>query len=83
MVNAYFDLLISYGDQSKVIGFEDLIEVQSLRDGTLMCGWAIYTTSPALIKKVVRWLPDTEAVLVSSAAAPAELTLYSTPAIAA
>ena len=33
LVNAYFDILIRYGDQSQVINFRDLIEVESFRDG--------------------------------------------------
>ena len=34
MINAYFDVLVRYGDQSEVLNFRDLIEVQANRDGT-------------------------------------------------
>ncbi len=35
VVNAYFDILIRYGDQNEVINFNDLIEVESYRDGQM------------------------------------------------
>ena len=80
VVNAYFDLLISYGDQNEVIGFEDLIEVQSLRDGTLDVRLRnLEYDLTSTIKKVVYGFQSTEAVL-ASLQAPAELTLYLTPA---
>ena len=34
VINAYFDVLVRYGDQSEVLNFQDLIEVQGNRDGT-------------------------------------------------
>ncbi len=34
VINAYFDVLVRYGDQSQVLNFRDLIEVQASRDGT-------------------------------------------------
>lgn len=33
VINAYFDVLIRYGDQSEILNFRDLIEVQSDRSG--------------------------------------------------
>ncbi len=33
IINSYFDLLIRYGDQSKVLGFQDLIQVEALPTG--------------------------------------------------
>ncbi len=35
VINAYFDVLVRYGDQSDVLNFQDLIEVESQRDGTV------------------------------------------------
>ena len=35
LVNAYFDILVRYGDQNQVINFRDLIEVEAFRDGQL------------------------------------------------
>jgi ABC-2 type transport system permease protein len=34
VINAYFDVLVRYGDQSEVLSFRDLIEVQANRDGS-------------------------------------------------
>ena len=34
IINSYFDILVRYGDQSTVLNFQDLIQVDSLRDGT-------------------------------------------------
>lgn len=33
VVNSYFDILVKYGDQHVVLGFDDLIEVRQLGDG--------------------------------------------------
>ncbi len=33
VINAYFDVLVRYGDQSEVLNFRDLIEVQADRSG--------------------------------------------------
>ncbi|MBN1935878.1 MAG: Gldg family protein [Anaerolineae bacterium] len=33
IINSYFDILIRYGDQSEVLNFQDLIEVESLPTG--------------------------------------------------
>lgn len=33
IINSYFDILIRYGDQSQVLNFQDLIEVESLPSG--------------------------------------------------
>ncbi|MBC7256222.1 MAG: Gldg family protein, partial [Chloroflexi bacterium] len=38
IVNAYFDILIRYGDQSATLGFRDLIEVKERPDGTVDVG---------------------------------------------
>lgn len=35
LVNAYFDVLVSYGDQYEVLGFRDLIEVKVVSDAEL------------------------------------------------
>ena len=34
LLNIYFDVLVRYGDQSAMLNFRDLIEVQQNRDGT-------------------------------------------------
>ena len=35
VINAYFDILVRYGDQNVTLNFRDLIEVSSNRDGTI------------------------------------------------
>ena len=35
LVNSYFNVLVEYGDQHQVLGFRDLIEVKSQREGKL------------------------------------------------
>jgi ABC-2 type transport system permease protein len=35
VINSYFDILVQYGDQSETLTFNDLIEVEQNRDGTL------------------------------------------------
>lgn len=35
VINAYFDILVRYGDQNTVLNFRDLIEIESRRDGTV------------------------------------------------
>ena len=35
VVNSYFDLLIAYGDQFETLGYQDLIEIKSLGEGSL------------------------------------------------
>lgn len=35
VINAYFDILVRYGDQNTVLSFRDLIEVEGRRDGSV------------------------------------------------
>ncbi|MFH1076455.1 MAG: Gldg family protein [Pseudomonadota bacterium] len=35
VINSYFDILIKYGDQYKLIGFQDIIEVHMKKDGDI------------------------------------------------
>jgi ABC-2 type transport system permease protein len=79
IINSYFDVLIRYGDQHVVLGFQDLIEVESLRDGTVdvrLRNLEYDLTSS--IKKVVYGFQSVEAVL-ATLEEPAELTVYLTP----
>lgn len=79
IVNAYFDILIQYGDQSQVLNFQDLIEVQSRRDGTVDVNLRnLEYDLTSAIRKAVYGFQSMEAVLASMEA-PAELTLYVTP----
>jgi len=79
IVNAYFDILIQYGDQSEVLNFQDIIDVRSNRDGTLDVQLRnLEYDLTRTIKKVVYGFQSVEAVL-ASLESPAELTLYITP----
>ncbi|MEA3408361.1 MAG: Gldg family protein [Chloroflexota bacterium] len=79
IVNAYFDVLIQYGDQSQVLNFQDLIEVEPRRDGTVDVRLRnLEYDLTSAIKKAVYGFQSSEAVL-ASLEAPAELTLYVTP----
>ncbi len=79
VVNAYFDLLIRYGDQSEVLNFRDLIEVQPYRGGQIDVRLRNleYDLTRA-IKKVVYGFQSVDALL-ASVEGPVKLTLYVTP----
>ncbi len=80
VVNAYFDLLIRYGDQSEVLNFRDLIEIQPSRTGQVDVRLRNleYDLTRA-IKKTVYGFQSVDAVL-ASIQEPVKLTLYTTPA---
>ena len=79
VVNAYFDILIRYGDQSEVLGFQDLIEIQPYRSGQVDVRLRNleYDLTRA-IKKTVYGFQSIDAVLASMEE-PVKLTLLVTP----
>ena len=81
LVNAYFDILVRYGDQSEVLGFQDLIEVQhaARRGGGIDVRLRNleYDLTRA-VKKTVSGFQSIEAML-ASIQEPVILTLYATP----
>lgn len=79
IINSYFDLLIRYGDQSEVINFQDLIEVEPSSSGGIDVRLRNleYDLTRSL-KKVVQGFQSTDAVL-AGLAEPARLTLLVTP----
>jgi ABC-2 type transport system permease protein len=79
VVNAYFDILIRYGDQSEVLNFRDLIEIQPVRSGQPEIRFRNleYDLTRA-IKKTVFGFQSVDAVL-ASIEDPVSLTLYVTP----
>jgi ABC-2 type transport system permease protein len=79
VVNAYFDILIRYGDQNEVISFSDLIEVESYRDGQteVKLRNLEYDLTRA-IKRTVFGFQDLDSIL-ASLPSPAKLTLIVTP----
>lgn len=79
VVNAYFDILIRYGDQNVVLNFRDLIEIESHRNGQVDVRLRNleYDLTRA-IKKVVYGFQSVDAVLAAMDE-PVKLTLYATP----
>lgn len=79
LVNAYFDILLRYGDQSEVIPFDQLIEVLPTSSGTpeVRLRNLEYDLTRSL-KKVVYGFNDVTALL-NSLSEPAKLTLFVTP----
>lgn len=79
VVNAYFDILIRYGDQNEVINFSDLIEVESYRDGQMEVKLRNleYDLTRA-IKRTVFGFQNLDSIL-AALPSPAKLTLIVTP----
>jgi ABC-2 type transport system permease protein len=79
VVNAYFDLLLRYGDQHETLNFQDLIEIQPYRSGQvdIRLRNLEYDLTRA-IKKTVYGFQSVDTVL-ASIAEPVSLTLYYTP----
>ena len=80
VVNAYFDILVRYGDQNVVLNFRDLIDIPQTRTGTpeVRLRNLEYDLTRA-IKKVVYGFQSLDAVLAAMQD-PVKLTLYYTPA---
>lgn len=79
VVNAYFDILVRYGDQNVVLNFRDLIEVQPSPDGQV----EVRLRNPEYdltraVKKVVYGFQSVDAVLAAMKD-PVKLSLYVTP----
>ncbi|GAB4433453.1 MAG: hypothetical protein Kow0031_15070 [Anaerolineae bacterium] len=79
IVNAYFDVLVRYGDQSETINFRDLIEIRPYPNGEIdvQLRNLEYDLTRA-VKRVVYGFQSIEAML-AGLEQPAELTLYVTP----
>ena len=78
VINSYFDILIRYGDQNVVLGFQDLIEVQSGGGSVDVRLRNLEYDLTSAIKKVVYGFQSVEAVL-AALEEPAALTIYLTP----
>jgi ABC-2 type transport system permease protein len=79
IINAYFDILIRYGDQSVVLNFSDLIEVEQGREGDVEVRLRnLEYDLTSSIKKVVYGFQSVEAVL-AALEEPAKLVFYVTP----
>ncbi|MDP6793428.1 MAG: Gldg family protein [Anaerolineales bacterium] len=79
VVNAYFDILVRYGDQHVVLNFADLIEVEPYRSGQIDVRLRNleYDLTRA-IKKVIYGFQSIETVL-GALDDPVKLTVYTTP----
>ncbi len=78
LINSYFDILIRYGDQHVVLGFPDLIEVQSSGGTVDVRLRNLEYDLTSAIRRVVYGFQSVEAVL-AALEDPAELTVYVTP----
>lgn len=78
IINSYFDILISYGDQFVVLNFRDLIEVDASREDVDVHLRNLEYDLTSSIKKVVYGFQSVDSVLAAMSE-PAKLTLYVTP----
>lgn len=78
VINAYFDVLVRYGDQNEQLNFRDLIEVEPQRDGSINVRFRNleYDLTRA-IKKAVYGFQSVDALL-TSLPSPVTLTLFAT-----
>ncbi len=78
VINAYFDVLVRYGDQNEVLNFRDLIEVEGRRDGTVDVRFRNleYDLTRA-IKKAVYGFQSVD-TLLATLPSPVTLTLFVT-----
>ena len=78
VVNAYFSILVRYGDQSIVLNYPDLIEIQSSGAASNVKLRNIEYDLTRAIKKVVYGFQSIDSIL-AELDSPAKLTLYVTP----
>ncbi|MBN1954131.1 MAG: Gldg family protein [Anaerolineae bacterium] len=76
-INSYFDILIRYGDQHVVLGFQDLIEVEQGRDSIDVRLRNLEYDLTSSIRKVVYGFQSVDMVL-AALEEPAVLTTYVT-----
>jgi len=80
VLNIYFDILFRYGDQTAVLNFSDLIEVDQFADGGIEVNFRnLEYDLTRTIRRVVSGFQSLDAVFASYSQ-PATLTLYYTPA---
>lgn len=79
VINAYFDILVRYGDQDIVLNFRDLIQVQPNQDGSVEVRLRnLEYDLTSAIKKALYGFQSIDTVLAAQPQ-PVKLTLYSTP----
>ena len=75
IVNAYFDILVRYGDQSVVLGLQDLIETSNSPSGINVQLKNLEYSLTSAIKKVVYGFQSIDSIL-SAMLKPVNLTLF-------
>jgi ABC-2 type transport system permease protein len=79
VINSYFDILVQYGDQSETLTFNDLIEVEQNRDGTLDVRLRnLEYDLTSTIKKVIYGFQNIDAIL-ASLEEPVRMNVFITP----
>lgn len=78
LINVYFDLLIRYGDQSEVLNFGSLIQVEQIAGELNISFRNLEYDLTSTIKRVISGFQNIDAVL-ASLSEPAQMTLYYTP----
>ena len=79
VINSYFDILIRYGDQTVVLNFQDLIQVDQLPGGDVEVSLRnLEYDLTSSIKKVVFGFQSLDAML-AALDEPVKLTFYVTP----
>lgn len=78
IINSYFDLLLRYGDQSVVLSYQDLIEIQQSYSGLEVRLRNLEYDLTSAIKKVVSGFQSIDSML-SALDQPVTLSLYLTP----
>ncbi|CAG0935441.1 hypothetical protein TFLX_04281 [Thermoflexales bacterium] len=78
VINAYFDVVAKYGDQSTTLSFRDLIEVNSTQSAVEVRLRNLEYDLTSAIKKVVYGFQSLDAVFASMTD-PVKLTLITTP----
>lgn len=75
IINAYFDVLVRYGDQTIVVGLEDLIEVQQSGTGMNVVLKNLEYNLTSAIKKTVYGFQSIDSIL-AEIQEPVNLTLF-------
>jgi ABC-2 type transport system permease protein len=78
VINSYFDILVRYGDQSVVLNFGDLVEIEQMPDRIDVRLRNLEYDLTRAIKKVVYGFQSVDAVLAAMDN-PVKLTLFETP----
>jgi ABC-2 type transport system permease protein len=79
VINSYFDILIQYGDQSAVLSFSDLIEVEPTGDGGVNVRLRnLEYDLTSNIRKVIYGFQSVDAIL-AALTEPVQMVVYLTP----